>query len=81
MRRPGNGRMSTRLNTQLASLSKVVSRADAGPTEQARTVFVEVSGKVDAQLASLQDVIDEDVSLFSNLLTELEVPVINVPPA
>ena len=79
MRRPGNGRMSTRLNTQLASLSKVVSRADAGPTEQARTVFLEVSGKVDAQLSSLQDVIDEDVSLFSNLLTELEVPVIAVP--
>lgn len=81
MRRPGNGRMSTRLNTQLASLSKVVSRADAGPTEQARTVFVEVSGKIDSQLSSLQDVIDEDVSLFSNLLTELEVPVIAVPPA
>ena len=81
MRRPGNGRMSTRLNTQLASLSKVVSRADAGPTEQARTVFVEVSGKIDSHLASLQDVIDEDVSLFSNLLTELEVPTIAVPPA
>ena len=73
--------MSTRLNTQLASLSKVVSRADTGPTEQARTVFVEVAGKVDAQLSSLQDVIDEDVSLFSNLLTELEVPVIAVPQA
>jgi photosystem II stability/assembly factor-like uncharacterized protein len=81
VRAPGNGRMSTRLNTKLASLSKVVSRADAGPTGQATTVFVEVSGQIDTQLVSLEQVIDEDVALFSNLLTELEVPVINVPSA
>ena len=79
MRTPGNGRMSTRLNTQLASLSKVVARADAGPTQQARAVYVEVSGKVDDQLNTLQEVIDEDVALFANLLDELEVPTINVP--
>ena len=82
MVRPSAGaRMSARLNSMLAGLAKVVSRADTGPTQQANVVFGEVSGQIDGQLGSLQEVIDEDVSMFSNLIAELEVPAITIPPA
>ena len=81
MVRPSAGaRMSARLNSMLAGLAKVVGRADAGPTQQANVVFGEVSGQIDAQLGSLQEVIDEDVSKFSNLIAELEIPPITIPP-
>ena len=68
--------MPTRLNRKLAELTAVVATADFAPPQQAYQVFEYLSGEIDVQLAALQAVIDEDVSQFSNLVRDLDVPTI-----
>ena len=44
--------------------------------QQAYQVFDYLSGEIDQQLDALQQVIDEDVTQFANLVRDLDVPTI-----
>ncbi len=68
--------LPVKLNRQLAELIAVLSSADFAPTRQSLQVFDQLSGRIDARTALLQDVIDEDVPRFVNLVHELEIPTI-----
>ncbi len=69
-----------RLNAKLAGLMPVVTSGDYRPPEQAYAVLDHFSELLDTQFAALQNVLDEDLDEFQNLLAELEIPAI-VPRA
>jgi photosystem II stability/assembly factor-like uncharacterized protein len=69
-------RLPIRLNVQLATLSGVVSGADAAPTRQSYEVFDHLAGKVDQQIAQLNDVLRDDLEQFSGLIRGASVPAI-----
>ena len=66
--------LGARLNVKLAELTSVVASADAGPTKQSFDVLADLSGRIDTQLASLQEVVDTDLQALIALVHELEVP-------
>ena len=68
--------MPARLNRKLAELTAVAAAADFAPPQQAYQVFDYLSAEIDGQLASLQQVIDDDVAQFANLVRDLDIPVI-----
>ena len=68
--------MPVRWNAKLAGLMPVVTSGDYRPPRQAYDVFAEFSEVLDGYSASLQQVLDEDLDEFQNLLAELEVPLI-----
>ncbi|HEX2189951.1 MAG TPA: hypothetical protein VHG51_13685 [Longimicrobiaceae bacterium] len=57
-----------RLNNKLAALLGVVESAESRPTDQTYTVFRELSGRLDEQLARLREVVAADVAGFNQLL-------------
>ena len=65
-----------RLNAKLAGLMPVVTSGDYRPPEQAYAVLDHFSELLDTQFATLQNVLDEDLDEFQNLLAELEIPAI-----
>jgi photosystem II stability/assembly factor-like uncharacterized protein len=69
-----------RLNNKLASLAGVVASADARPTDQAHTVYDDLSGKIDAELAMLKKVLADDLAAFNRLVKEKDVPAVAVRP-
>ena len=69
-----------KLNAKLAGLVPVVAAGDYRPPQQAYDVFAHFGELLDGQFAALQNVLDEDLSEFEDLLAELEVPAI-VPSA
>ena len=68
--------MPVRLNRKLAELAAVVGSADFAPPQQVYEVFDHLSGQIDQQLGALQQVLDDDVPRFANLVQDLEIPVI-----
>jgi photosystem II stability/assembly factor-like uncharacterized protein len=70
-----------RLNNKLALLAGTVSFGDHRPTEQARDVAAELTKQIDAQLAKLRRVLDEDVASFNELLAKKKVPGVFRDPA
>jgi photosystem II stability/assembly factor-like uncharacterized protein len=68
-----------RLNNKLAALASTVASADARPTEQAHAVHRELSALLDAQLATLERVLAEDVPAFNRLMREGDVPAVRLP--
>ena len=68
--------LPVRLNRKLAELSAVAANADFAPTEQASQVFEHLSAEIDRQLAALQQVVDDDVSQFVDLVKDLDIPAI-----
>ncbi len=68
--------LPARLNRKLAELTAVVAAADFAPPQQAYQVFDYLSGEIDRQLAALQQVLDEDVAQFGNLVRDMDIPVI-----
>ena len=70
-----------RLNRKLGELAAVVASSDSAPTKQSYDVFADLSGRIDVQLRSLQQVLDEDLDRFINLVHEMEVPAIVPSPA
>jgi hypothetical protein len=56
------------LNDKLAGLEEVVERADAPPTAQDYAVFVDLSKQLDAERASLNQVLASDLPAFNALL-------------
>ena len=65
-----------KLNGKLAGLAANVASADEAPTQQAYAVHEHVAGQVDSHLDRLQEVVDRELPLFTNLLEELEVPLV-----
>ena len=72
--------IGTRLNVKLAELTSVVASADAAPTRQSYEVLEDFSGRLDKQMTSLQQVIDEDIQAMVALVHELEVPMVVPKP-
>ena len=68
--------LPVKLNRKLAELISVVASADFAPTLQAYQVFGELSVQIDEQAKLLQDVLDQDVPQFIELVQELSIPAI-----
>jgi photosystem II stability/assembly factor-like uncharacterized protein len=68
--------LPAKLNRKLAELTSVVASADFAPPQQAYQVFHDLSGRIDIHLQHLQEVIDQDVGRFINLVRELDIPAI-----
>ena len=68
--------LPVRLNRKLAELTAVVAAADFAPPQQAYEVFGYLSGEIDQQLTALQQVIEDDVAQFANLVRDLDIPAI-----
>jgi photosystem II stability/assembly factor-like uncharacterized protein len=67
-----------KLNNKIAVLADVASSMDAPPTEASITVFNQLSSKLDAQLAKLEEIKTKDLPAFNKLVREQEVPAIVV---
>ncbi len=70
-----------RLNNRLASLAGTVSAGDYRPTDQAEQVGQELTKEIDAELAKLRTVLDEDLVSFNQLLARKKVPGVFREPA
>ena len=58
-----------RLNNKLAALQGTVESGDYRPTDQSYTVFKELSGRLDKELARLEAIVKTDVAAFNTALT------------
>ena len=72
-----------KLNNKLAALQGIVENGDNRPTAQAYSVFKELSGLLDVQLARLQSVVSSDLAAYNKLLAAKKVDPVKdvVPPA
>ncbi len=73
-----------KLNRKLAEVIAVVASADFAPPKQAGEVFQDLSTRIDVQIKLLEDVVENDVFQFVNLVEELGIPAIipsAAPPA
>ena len=66
-----------RLNDKLASLAESISTGDYAPTAQAQQVYRDLVGKIDAQLAALNDIWQKDLPAFNQLVQQ--VPAVKLP--
>ena len=64
----------------LITINGQVQTGDYGPTKQHGEMFADFSGKVGEQLKKLQAIEDADLVAINKLLTELQLPVVYVPP-
>ncbi len=69
-----------KLNNKLAALAGVVGGSDDRPTDQSYQVYDDLSGRIDAQLSKLKQVISTDVPAFNKLVREKDVPAVFVKP-
>jgi photosystem II stability/assembly factor-like uncharacterized protein len=69
-----------KLYNQLLTINAQVQTGDYGPTRQHGEMFTDFSTKVGDQLSKLQQLEDTDVAALNKLLTELQLPVVFVPP-
>lgn len=67
-----------RLNNKLAALGGVVGSAESAPTAQSYTVYDEVVGAIDAELAKLSQVMKTDVPAFNQLVRDQNIPAVVV---
>ncbi len=67
-----------RLNNKLAALGGTVASADAAPTAQSYAVYDELAAKIDAELATLDRVLADDVPAFNRLVREKDVPAVRL---
>ena len=65
-----------KLNNKLAALASSVDSADYAPTAQSYDVYNDLTGKIDAQLATLARIKTEDISAFNKAFAEKNLPVI-----
>ena len=69
-----------KLYNMLITMNSQVQTGDYGPTKQHGEMFADFSGKVGDQLKKLQAIEDADLVAINKLLTELQLPLIYVPP-
>jgi photosystem II stability/assembly factor-like uncharacterized protein len=62
-----------KLNNKLAALQGVVEGGDGKPTEQSYTVFKELSGRLDAELAKLDAVLKTDLPVFNKEIAKKKI--------
>ena len=74
-----HGDFPVKLNRKLAELTRIVACADFAPPKQAYEVYDDLSEKIGQNLQRLDEVIEEDVSRFTSLISDLDIPAI-VPP-
>jgi len=65
-----------KLNSKLAALAGTIGGAHAAPTKQEYELYDDLVSRIDAQLKSLQEVIDTHVAAFNTLVRERDVPAI-----
>jgi hypothetical protein len=70
-----------RLNNKLAALGGAVGMGDAAPTAQAREVYQDLAGRIDAELKTLRDLLDTDLPAFNALVSAEGVPAVSLPAA
>src|SRR5581483_1889025 len=70
-----------RLNNKLAALGGVVGGSDSAPTDQSFAVYDDLSGKINAQLDKLRQVMTTDLPAFNKLVREQDIPAVIVKPA
>ncbi len=68
-----------RLNNKLAALKGTVEGGDGRPTDQSYVVFKDLSGRLDAQITRLDDVLKNDVPAFNKLVSTREVEPLKIP--
>ncbi|HWQ12414.1 MAG TPA: glycosyl hydrolase [Roseiflexaceae bacterium] len=81
--RPGwgdAGNTGTRLLEKLISLTAVVGLGDYRPTEQARAVYEEVSGKVRAQIEAFRRLVEDEVPRLNAQIAEAQLGAVVVKP-
>ena len=64
------------LGNELGALGATVGVGDFRPTDQAVAYRDEVTAEIDAELATLRQILDRDVPAFNRLVREQELPVI-----
>ena len=64
------------LIARLTSLTATVWNADAVPTQQSYEVFDDLSGRIDAQIGRVREIVDKDVEAFTSVVRELDIPAI-----
>jgi photosystem II stability/assembly factor-like uncharacterized protein len=69
-----------KLYNMLLTMNGQVQTGDYGPTKQHGEMFADFSGKVGDQLKKLQQLEDADLVAINKLLSELQLPVVFVPP-
>ena len=62
---------------RLGPLADTIGIADGAPTRQSREIFAEISEAVDRQLDLLEQVIDNNVPAFMDVVHELEIPAVS----
>jgi photosystem II stability/assembly factor-like uncharacterized protein len=69
-----------KLYNQLITMNALVQTGDYEPTKQHGEMVADFSSKVGDQLKKLQQLEDDDLAAVNKLLSELQLPVIFVPP-
>jgi hypothetical protein len=69
-----------KLNNLLAALASAVAQNDLAPTAQAVEVFNDLSGRLDAQLGRLSEIVDRDIAAFNKTLEDQHIPAIAMKP-
>lgn len=65
-----------KLNNKLAALQGVIEGGDGKPTEQSYAVFKELSGRLDAEVAKLESVLNTDVPVFNKEIAKKKIPAV-----
>jgi photosystem II stability/assembly factor-like uncharacterized protein len=66
-----------RLSQKLASVISVISSADAKPTRNALQVAAKYSEEIDQYLAQFDQVIENELKAFNNLMAEADLPAVH----
>ncbi|HEX5434102.1 MAG TPA: glycosyl hydrolase, partial [Candidatus Angelobacter sp.] len=69
------------LNEQLDSLAGIVQAGDSAPSKQQYEVFKMLRGRLDQQLAAWKQLLSTDVPAFNQLVHNINVPALYVPPS
>ncbi len=67
-----------RLNNKLGALANEVDGSDYHPTEQVKTVYKEITEKIDAQLNSLRQIMKDKLPKFNDLVKQKQVSAVTV---
>jgi hypothetical protein len=68
-----------RLNNKLAAVGGEADGGDYRPTTQVKTVYQEVTGKIDEQLQILNKVFTDRIPKFNDLVKQKQVNPVSVP--
>ncbi|MDT7604620.1 MAG: hypothetical protein QOF61_2617 [Acidobacteriota bacterium] len=69
-----------RLNNKLAALGGTVGGSDDAPTEQAYAIYEDLTGKINAQLQKLDQLMKTDLPAFNKLVHDADIPAVVVKP-